>query len=168
MAHELVEVRAVVALGALLQLRVHIHRHLRVGVADLVHDPLHVKAVGQQRDRDVRAPERVRRGVRQRRETLFGEQLASARGRLALGGTVSVVVTIEVNGCVVITPHGPGVTGTVGGAYGGGAGINIHAGVGGSNAQTPRQYGGFFGTAGGSAEAGFGVYGGGFASPPGP
>jgi RHS repeat-associated protein len=85
-----------------------------------------------------------------------------------IGGTVSVVVTIEVNGCVVITPHGAGVTGTIGGAYGGGAGINIHAGVGGSNAQTPGQYGGFFGTAGGSAQAGFGVYGGGFASPPGP
>jgi RHS repeat-associated protein len=85
-----------------------------------------------------------------------------------IGGTVSIIVTIEVNGCVVITPHGAGVTGTVGGAYGGGAGINVHAGVGGSNAQTPGQYGGFFGTAGGSAQAGFGAYGGGFASPPGP
>jgi RHS repeat-associated protein len=85
-----------------------------------------------------------------------------------IGGTLSVIVTIEVNGCVVITPHGAGVTGTIGGAYGGGAGINVHAGVGGSNAQTPSQYGGFFGTAGGSAQAGFGAYGGGFASPPGP
>ncbi len=88
--------------------------------------------------------------------------------QVCVGGTVSVVVTIEVNGCVVITPGGAGVTGTVGGAYGGGAGINIHAGVGGSNAQTPGQYGGFFGTAGGSAQAGFGGYGGGFSSPPGP
>jgi RHS repeat-associated protein len=87
--------------------------------------------------------------------------------QLCVGGTVSLIVTVEVNTCVVITPHGPGITGTVGGAYGGGAGVNIHAGVGGSNAQTPGEYGGFFGTAGGSAQAGFGVYGDGFASPPG-
>jgi hypothetical protein len=53
LAHELIEVGAVVALGALLQLRVGVHRHLRVGVADLVHDPLDVEVVCEQRDRDV-------------------------------------------------------------------------------------------------------------------
>jgi hypothetical protein len=42
-AHELVELGSTVALGALLQLRVDIHRHLRVGVPDLAHDPLHVE-----------------------------------------------------------------------------------------------------------------------------
>ena len=86
--------------------------------------------------------------------------------QVCVGATVSFIVTVEVNGCVVVTPHGAGVTGTVGAGYGGGAGVNIHAGAGGSNAQTPGQYGGFFGTAGGSAQAGFGAYGGGFASPP--
>ncbi len=88
--------------------------------------------------------------------------------QVCVGATVSLVVTVEVNACAVITPHGPGVTGTIGGAYGGGAGVNIHAGVGGSNAQTAGEYGGVFGTAGGSAQAGFGGYAGGFVSPPGP
>jgi hypothetical protein len=45
----------VLALDALLQLGVDVHRHLRIGVADLAHHPQHVEAVGQQRDRDVRA-----------------------------------------------------------------------------------------------------------------
>ena len=66
-AHELVELGAVVALRALLQLRIDVHRHLRVGVADLVHHPLDVEVVRQQRDRDVRAPQRVRCRMRQRR-----------------------------------------------------------------------------------------------------
>ncbi len=96
--------------------------------------------------------------------------LSDPRGLAAqacIGATVSVVITVETNVCVVVTPHGVGVAGTVGGAYGAGAGANIHAGVGGSNAQTPGEYGGFFGTAGGSAQAGLGGYAGGFVSPPG-
>jgi hypothetical protein len=32
-----------VAVGALLQLRVDVHRHFRVGVPDLAHNPLHVE-----------------------------------------------------------------------------------------------------------------------------
>ncbi|MGZ6574601.1 MAG: hypothetical protein ACXVHB_19535 [Solirubrobacteraceae bacterium] len=38
------------ALDALLQLRVDVERHLRIGVADLPHHPQHVEAVGEQRD----------------------------------------------------------------------------------------------------------------------
>jgi hypothetical protein len=45
----------VLALDALLQLRVDVERHLRVGVADLAHHPEDVEAVGEQRDRDVGA-----------------------------------------------------------------------------------------------------------------
>jgi hypothetical protein len=41
-----VELGAVGAVGALLELRVDVHRHLRVGVPDLGHHPLHVEAVG--------------------------------------------------------------------------------------------------------------------------
>ncbi len=52
-------------------------------MADLVHDPLHVEVVGEQGDRDVRAPEGVRRGVRQRRQASRAWQLAGKRGRLA-------------------------------------------------------------------------------------
>jgi len=63
--HESVEGRAVVALGALLELRVDVHRHLRVGVAYLIHHPLHVKVVRQQGDADVGAPQAVWRDVRQ-------------------------------------------------------------------------------------------------------
>ncbi len=44
--HEPVEARAVFALGALLELCVNVESHLRVGVADLIHDPEHVEVVG--------------------------------------------------------------------------------------------------------------------------
>lgn len=50
-----VEALAVLALNPLLQLRVDIHRHLRIRVPDLAHDPLQVKAVGDQSDRDISA-----------------------------------------------------------------------------------------------------------------
>jgi hypothetical protein len=53
-ANELVELGSTVAIGALLQLRVDVHRHLRVGVPDLAHDPLHVEVVGQQSDQALR------------------------------------------------------------------------------------------------------------------
>src|SRR5215218_4477682 len=60
-SEEAVEVRSVAALDSLLQLRVRVHRHLRVGVPDLTHDPLHVEVVGQEGDRDVGPAEAVRR-----------------------------------------------------------------------------------------------------------
>jgi hypothetical protein len=60
LADEPVEADTVVALGALLKLGVNVHRHLRVGVADLIHHPLHIEVVGEERDRDVGAPQRVR------------------------------------------------------------------------------------------------------------
>ena len=71
-------------------------------------------------------------------------------------------VTVEANGCYVETPGGAGLAGSVGVSRGPGLGINVHAGAGGSNAQTPGEYGGPFVTVGGSAEAGFGAYVGGF------
>lgn len=48
------------AVDPLLELRVDVHRHLRVGVADLAHHPLDVEVVGEQRDRDVGAAQRGR------------------------------------------------------------------------------------------------------------
>jgi len=40
----------VLALDALFQLRMNVQRHLRIGVADLTHHPLHVEAIGQEGD----------------------------------------------------------------------------------------------------------------------
>jgi hypothetical protein len=57
--HQTVEALAVAPVDALLELGVDIHRHLRVGVADLAHHPLDVEVVGEQGDRDVRAPPAV-------------------------------------------------------------------------------------------------------------
>jgi hypothetical protein len=79
-AHELVEARSTVTLGALLQLRVDIDRHLRIGMPDLAHDPLHVEVVGQQFDRDVRAPQRVWGCVPQRRQAPCRDPLGGVRG----------------------------------------------------------------------------------------
>ncbi|HEX8106022.1 MAG TPA: hypothetical protein VF533_25630 [Solirubrobacteraceae bacterium] len=70
------------AVGALLELRVDVERHLRVGVADLAHDPLDVEAVGDEGDGDVGAAEGVGRRVRERRPLLFGELLVRSGGRL--------------------------------------------------------------------------------------
>jgi RHS repeat-associated protein len=84
--------------------------------------------------------------------------------QVCVGGTLSLFgVTVEANGCYVETPGGAGLAGSVGVSSGPGLGVNVHAGAGGSNAQTPGEYGGPFGTAGGSAQAGFGGYAGGFA-----
>jgi hypothetical protein len=77
---EPVKCRPVLALDALLELRVDVHRHLRVGVADLAHDPQHVEAVGQQRDRDVRATQRVRRRPRQGRQPARDEPFGRKAG----------------------------------------------------------------------------------------
>jgi RHS repeat-associated protein len=85
-----------------------------------------------------------------------------------VGGGVTFGLTIEVNICYVVTPGGSGVTGSVGASYGQGAGVNIHAGGGFSNAHTPGEYAGPFGTAGGSAQAGFGGYGSTFVGKGGP
>jgi len=63
-------------LHSLLQLRVDVEGHLGVGVADLAHDPLHVEVVGEKRDRDVGAAQRVRRDVRERWEAAGGEASA--------------------------------------------------------------------------------------------
>jgi hypothetical protein len=43
------------AVGALLQLRVDVERHLRVGMAGLAHDPLDVEAVGEHRLSDLKS-----------------------------------------------------------------------------------------------------------------
>src|SRR5947209_6154476 len=59
-ADEAVEAFAVLAVDALLELGVDVEGHLAVGVADLAHHPLDVEVVGEQRDRDVGAPESVR------------------------------------------------------------------------------------------------------------
>ncbi|HEV3322579.1 MAG TPA: RHS repeat-associated core domain-containing protein [Solirubrobacteraceae bacterium] len=82
-----------------------------------------------------------------------------------VGATASFIVTVEVNICVVETPGGAGVIGPLEGDTGVGAGVNAHAGAGVSNAHTPGEYGGAFGTAGGSAQAGFGGYANAFAGP---
>ena len=71
------------ALDALLQLGVDVERHLRIGVADLAHDPEDVEAIGEQRDRDVGAAQGVRRGAGQRRQAALADSLGGARGGLA-------------------------------------------------------------------------------------
>lgn len=84
--------------------------------------------------------------------------------QICVGGGVSLFgVTVEANACYVSTPGGAGVTGSVGASRGPGLGANVHVGAGGSNAQTPGEYGGPFVNVGGSAQAGFGGYVGGFA-----
>jgi RHS repeat-associated protein len=82
---------------------------------------------------------------------------------ICVGGTVSLgFFTVEANACYVNTPGGEGLAVSGGVSRGPGLGVNVHAGAGGSNAQTPEEYGGPFATAGGSAQAGFGGYAGGF------
>ncbi len=86
--------------------------------------------------------------------------------QVCVGGTVSLgFFTVEANACYVNTPGGEGLAVSGGASRGPGLGANVHAGVGGSNAQTPEEYGGPFATAGGSAQAGFGGYAGGFFGP---
>jgi hypothetical protein len=85
---------------------------------------------------------------------------------VCVGGTVSLgFFTVETNACYVNTPGGEGLVVSGGASRGPGLGVNIHAGTGGSNAQTPEEYGGPFATVGGSAQAGFGGYAGGFFGP---
>ncbi len=84
--------------------------------------------------------------------------------QICLGGGASLFgVTVEANACYVSTPGRAGVTGSVGASRGPGFGVNVHAGAGGSNAQTPGESGGPFGTIGASAEGPFGGYVNGFA-----
>ncbi len=84
--------------------------------------------------------------------------------QICVGGSASLFgVTVEANACYVSTPGGAGVTGSVGVSRGPGFGVNVHAGAGGSNAQTPSEYGGPFATAGASAEGPLGGYVNGFA-----
>ncbi|HEX3608077.1 MAG TPA: hypothetical protein VHU14_00185 [Solirubrobacterales bacterium] len=68
------------AVDPLLELRVDVHRHLRVGVADLPHHPLDVEVVGEQRDRNVGAAQAVRRGVRQGRQAALAQPFARQLG----------------------------------------------------------------------------------------
>jgi RHS repeat-associated protein len=92
----------------------------------------------------------------------FGDPTGRAF-QVCVGGTVSLgFFSVEGNVCYVNTPHGEGVAVSGGASRGPGLGANVHLGVGGSNAQTPEEYGGPFATAGGSAQAGFGGYAGGF------
>ena len=89
--------------------------------------------------------------------------------QVCVGGGVSVVgFTVEANACYVSTPGGEGLVGSVGASRGAGVGVNVHVGAGGSNAQTPSEYGGPFWNAGGSAEYGLGGYANGFVGPGGP
>jgi RHS repeat-associated protein len=89
--------------------------------------------------------------------------------QVCVGGTVTFgFFTVEANACYVNTPGGEGLALSGGTAGGPGFAANVHAGVGGSNAQTPGEYGGPFATAGGSAQAGFGGYASGFVGPGGP
>jgi RHS repeat-associated protein len=83
--------------------------------------------------------------------------------QVCIGVTISVIfATVEGNVCYVNTPGGEGVTVSGGASRGPGFGANIHGGAGGSNAQTPEEYGGPFATAGGSVQAGVGGFAGGF------
>jgi hypothetical protein len=86
--------------------------------------------------------------------------------QVCVGGTVSLgFFTLEANACYVNTPGGEGLAVSGGASQGPGFGVNVHAGAGGSNAQTPEEYGGPFATARGSAQAGFGGYAGAFVGP---
>lgn len=86
--------------------------------------------------------------------------------QICVGGTVSLgFFSVEGNVCYVNTPHGEGVAISGGASRGPGLGANVHVGAGGSNAQTPEEYGGPFANVGGSAQAGFGGYAGAFFGP---
>lgn len=86
--------------------------------------------------------------------------------QICVGGTVSLgFFSVEGNVCYVNTPHGEGVAISGGASRGPGVGANVHVGAGGSNAQTPEEYGGPFANVGGSAQAGFGGYAGAFFGP---
>jgi RHS repeat-associated protein len=86
--------------------------------------------------------------------------------QICVGGTVSLgFFSVEGNVCYVNTPHGEGVAISGGASRGPGLGANVHLGAGGSNAQTPEEYGGPFANVGGSVQAGFGGYAGAFLGP---
>ncbi len=92
----------------------------------------------------------------------FGDQTGRAF-QVCVGGTASLgFFSVEANVCYLNTPGGEGLAVSGGASRGLGLGANIHAGAGGSNANTPEEYGGPFATAGASAQAGLGGYAGGF------
>jgi hypothetical protein len=94
-AHDGVEAHSMLALHALLELRVDIERHLGFGVPDLAHDPLDVEAIGQQSDGDVGPPQTVRR-----RRGSGGRPLAE---RLSVA-SVAASRTISATRCRLIRP----------------------------------------------------------------
>lgn len=89
-----------------------------------------------------------------------GEVLFPGGGstQVCAGATVSLGLTVSLEGCYVHTPHGEGVTITPSVGFGAGAAVNGHFGIGESNACRPSEYGGLFSQAGGSAEFGTGGY----------
>lgn len=89
-----------------------------------------------------------------------GEVLFPGGGstQVCVGGTVSLGVTVSLEGCYVHTPHGEGITITPSVGFGAGAAVNGHFGIGESNACRPSEYGGLFNQVGGSAEFGTGGY----------
>jgi RHS repeat-associated protein len=96
----------------------------------------------------------------------FDDPLGLAKQYCA-GITVSGgIFTLNLEGCYVETPHGGGLTGTLGATVGLGAGANIHYGEGTSNACNAGEYGGPFVQYGGSAEFGSGGYTGWFTNWP--
>ncbi len=86
--------------------------------------------------------------------------------QICVGGTVRFgFFSVEGNVCYVSTPGGEGVAISGAASRGPGFGANIHAGAGGSNAQTPEEHGGPFANVGGGAQAGVGGYAGAFFGP---
>ncbi len=82
-----------------------------------------------------------------------------------VGFSVQAGLSVSIDSCSVSTPGGSGHTFTIGLGFGPGAGVEVHYGTGVSNACTPQDYGGFFGSASGSTDLGSGGYANGFVGP---
>ena len=106
-------------------------------------------------------------GARSIFETI-GQALFPGGGstQICVGGTVSLYITVSVDGCFVQTPGGDAVTISPSVGVGAGAAINVHGGIGESNACRPRDYRGLISQGGGSAQFGEGGYYNRFSSTP--
>jgi hypothetical protein len=91
-------------------------RHLRVGLADLAHDPLDVKLVAEQRDRvvgapqcdlDARAPDAARPRAGHVGPVLLGRPELDHQGRRALALLAAEVHLLGVVAFVRVTDHEP-------------------------------------------------------------